>query len=49
MYLLDYSTCDYDYSVELRCDEGQLLVRDLVKLAGVNSVNLLSHDGEVTF
>lgn len=37
------------FTIELRCDEGQLLVRDLVKLVGVNSVNLLSHDGEVTF
>lgn len=38
-----------DMIVELRIKEGGALVKDIGALAKVNSVSLLSHDGEVTY
>lgn len=38
-----------DLVLELRTDAGSALVRDVMKLSGVTSVSLLTHDGEVTF
>ncbi len=36
-------------TVELRTNDGGKLVRELMKLKGVVSANLLTHNGEVTF
>lgn len=38
-----------DLTIELRTSQGKDLVRDIIKVDGVTSANLLSHDGEVTF
>ena len=38
-----------DLVMELRTSEGSALVRDVKKIAGVTTVSLLAHDGEVTF
>ena len=38
-----------DLVVELRTEQGSALVRDVMRLRGVTSASLLSHDGEVTF
>ena len=38
-----------DMVIELRTGQGGELVRRVMKLEGVTSVSLLSHDGEVTF
>lgn len=38
-----------DLVIELRTAEGSQLVREIMKLEGVTSASLLSHDGEVTF
>lgn len=38
-----------DLVIELRTTEGSGLVKEVMKLSGVTSVSLLSHDGEVTF
>ena len=38
-----------DLIIELRTAEGSALVKEVMKLEGVCSVSLLSHDGEVTF
>lgn len=38
-----------DLTVELRTDGGGKLVRELISIEGVQSANLLQHDGEVTF
>ena len=38
-----------DLVFELRTADGKDLVRDIMRLSGVTSASLLSHDGEVTF
>ena len=38
-----------DLTVELRTDQGSNLLKGLMKIPGVRSAALLSHDGEVTF
>ena len=38
-----------DLVIELRTDEGGVLVRRVMEVAGVTAASLLSHDGEVTF
>ena len=38
-----------DLTIELRTDEGGKLVRELIRIEGVVSANLLQHDGEVAF
>ena len=38
-----------DLVIELRTAQGRELVRDLLRVPGVLSASLLSHDGEVTF
>ena len=38
-----------DLVLELRTDQGSELVKAVSALEGVNSVSLMSHDGEVTF
>jgi hypothetical protein len=38
-----------DLIIELRTAMGAKLVSQVMDLAGVHSVSLLSHDGEVTF
>ncbi len=38
-----------DLIIELRTAEGSALVQDVMKLPGVVSASLMSHDGEVTF
>ena len=38
-----------DLTVELRTDRESELIRDVMKVPGVSSASLLSHDGEVTF
>lgn len=38
-----------DLVIELRTSEGDKLVKQLLKLDGITSASLLSHDGEVTF
>ena len=38
-----------DMVIELKTSEDEALVGEISKLANVNSVSLLSHDGEVTF
>ncbi len=38
-----------DITIELKTKEGGKLVRDLIAIDGVQSANLLQHDGEVTF
>ena len=38
-----------DFIVELRTDRGQELVLKVKEIEGINSVSLLSHDGEATF
>ncbi|MCR4927554.1 MAG: DUF4956 domain-containing protein [Lachnospiraceae bacterium] len=35
--------------IELRTSDGLKLVKDVLKLDGISSASLLSHDGEVTF
>ena len=38
-----------DLVIELRVTEGSALVREAMKLEGITSASLMSHDGEVTF
>lgn len=38
-----------DMIVEVRCDAQSELIRGVMKVGGVESASLLSHDGEVTF
>ena len=38
-----------DMVIELRTSDGGELVQNIMKLGGVSSASLLSHDGEVTF
>ncbi len=38
-----------DLVIELRVSEGSELVKEIIKLEGISSASLLSHDGEVTF
>ena len=38
-----------DMVIEVRTQEGSSLVREAMKLEGITSASLLSHDGEVTF
>ena len=38
-----------DLTIELRTKNGKELVKELIGINGVESVNLLKHDGEVTF
>ena len=38
-----------DLTIELRTDNGSDLTKELIELKGITSVNLLKHDGEVTF
>jgi uncharacterized membrane protein YhiD involved in acid resistance len=38
-----------DITLELRTSEGGKLVRNLMNIEGVQSANLLQHDGEVTY
>lgn len=38
-----------DITIELRIKDGGKLIRDLVAIDGIQSANLLQHDGEVTF
>ena len=43
------TTSSLDLVVELRTDNGSDLVREVMRIDGVTSASLLSHDGEVTF
>jgi uncharacterized membrane protein YhiD involved in acid resistance len=38
-----------DITIELRIKDGGKLIRDLISIDGIQSANLLQHDGEVTF
>ena len=38
-----------DLTIELRTNQGENLIRDVMSLNGMLSASLLSHDGEVTF
>lgn len=38
-----------DMTIEVRTVEGSSLVREMMKLDGISSASLLSHDGEITF
>ena len=43
------TSASLDLTIELRTNEGDKLVKDVMALSGISSVALLSHDGEVTF
>ena len=43
------STEELDLTIELNSGKGGELVRELIKIDGVRSANLLQHDGEVVF
>jgi len=38
-----------DLVIELRTAQGDALIRDVMKLAGIFSASLIAHDGEATF
>ena len=38
-----------DYTIELRCKEGNELVSELSKIKGIESVSILSHNGDTNF
>jgi len=38
-----------DMTIEIRSEEGGVIVKEIVSLACVSSASILSHDGEVTF
>lgn len=38
-----------DMTIEVRTADGSTLVREVIKIPGVDAASLLSHDGEVTF
>ena len=38
-----------DLVIELRTSQGGPLVQEIMRLSGVNSASLISHDGEVNY